>query len=132
MNQMLKMIQGSEVLAMEEVDVETVDSMQGAERDIVFLSLVRSNPNQDVGFVKDIRRLNVAMTRAKYSLIILGNSATLRRSEDWLKCIEFINRKSHENPDFKFTELRENQNVGYLKAFLPESFRGFTLAGPPI
>ena len=131
-NQIRRMIQRSEVLRYEEVGVETVDSMQGAERDVVFLSLVRSNINQDVGFVKDIRRLNVAMTRAKYSLIILGNSETLKRSEDWKRCIKFVKESSQDNPDFKFIELRENRNIGYLKSFLPECFRERTLTEQPI
>ena len=131
-NKIQEMIRTSGVLETGDVDVETVDSMQGAERDIVFLSLVRSNINQDVGFVKDIRRLNVSMTRAKYSLIILGNSKTLTKSDDWSRCITFIKDRSLENPDFKFIALNEDRNVGYLKAFLPECFRERTLSGPPI
>ena len=132
-NEIREMMRTSGVLGREKiVGVETVDSMQDAESDVVFLSLVRSDINKDLGFVKDIRRLNVAMTRAKYSLIILGNSETLNKSEDWSRCISFIKEKSRENPDFKFIELEEYTDVGYLKALLPESFRRCTLSGPLI
>ncbi|MFZ2310050.1 MAG: AAA domain-containing protein [Patescibacteria group bacterium] len=54
--------------------IKTVDSIQGGERKIVFVSLVRSNDNQEIGFNKDICRLNVAMSRAQETLIIIGNS----------------------------------------------------------
>jgi superfamily I DNA and/or RNA helicase len=56
--------------------IKTVDSIQGGERKIVFVSLVRSNDNQEIGFNKDVCRLNVAMSRAQETLIIIGNSQT--------------------------------------------------------
>ena len=59
------------------VQVHTVDSFQGSEVDRVVLSFVRSNPGKQLGFLKDGRRLNVALTRAKYNLIMLGNYTTL-------------------------------------------------------
>lgn len=58
----------------------TVDSIQGSEADVVILSFVRSNPRNNVGFVSDYRRLNVALTRAKFSLIVVGNYQTLVKS----------------------------------------------------
>lgn len=58
-------------------NIHTVDSFQGQERDIILISLVRSNTENEIGFLKDYRRMNVAMTRAKYKLIIIGDSATL-------------------------------------------------------
>jgi ATP-dependent RNA/DNA helicase IGHMBP2 len=57
--------------------VKTIDGFQGQEKDVIFLSLVRSNTNQEIGFLADERRLNVALTRAKKKLIVVADSATL-------------------------------------------------------
>lgn len=60
----------------------TVDGFQGQEKDIIILSCVRSGPNlMTIGFLKDFRRMNVALTRAKSSLFVLGNAGTLERSD---------------------------------------------------
>lgn len=59
------------------ISVNTIDSFQGQERDIVYISMTRSNAEGDIGFLSDIRRMNVAMTRARKKLIIVGDSATL-------------------------------------------------------
>jgi ATP-dependent RNA/DNA helicase IGHMBP2 len=59
------------------ISVNTVDSFQGQERDIVYISMTRSNPEGIIGFLSDIRRMNVAMTRARKKLVIIGDSATL-------------------------------------------------------
>ncbi|GAB3324016.1 AAA domain-containing protein [Larkinella ripae] len=59
------------------ITVNTIDSFQGQERDIVYISMTRSNAGGDIGFLSDIRRMNVAMTRARKKLIIVGDSATL-------------------------------------------------------
>jgi len=74
---------GREIL--NEVDFRTVDGFQGQEKDIIILSCVRGGPGVvSIGHVKDVRRMNVAITRAKSSLFILGNAATLERSnETW-------------------------------------------------
>ncbi|GAB4041157.1 AAA domain-containing protein [Spirosoma gilvum] len=61
----------------DKISVNTIDSFQGQERDIVYISLVRSNTEGDIGFLSDIRRMNVAMTRARKKLVIIGDSATL-------------------------------------------------------
>ena len=57
--------------------ISTIDSFQGQEQECIFLSLVRSNDDGDIGFLKDYRRMNVAITRAKEQLIIIGDSATI-------------------------------------------------------
>jgi len=59
------------------IEVNTIDAFQGQERDIIYISMVRSNDSGEIGFLKDTRRMNVAMTRAKKKLIIIGDSATL-------------------------------------------------------
>lgn len=59
------------------IHVHTIDSFQGQEKDIIYISLTRSNSNQQIGFLSDIRRMNVAMTRAKKKLIVIGDSATV-------------------------------------------------------
>ena len=61
------------------IAVNTIDSFQGQERDIVYISMTRSNPDQVIGFLADIRRMNVAMTRARKKLVVVGDSATLSR-----------------------------------------------------
>ncbi len=59
------------------ISVNTIDSFQGQERDIVYISLTRSNADGNIGFLTDIRRMNVAMTRARKKLVVVGDSATL-------------------------------------------------------
>jgi ATP-dependent RNA/DNA helicase IGHMBP2 len=63
----------------EHISVNTIDSFQGQERDIVYISMTRSNSEGAIGFLSDIRRMNVAMTRARKKLVVLGDSATLSR-----------------------------------------------------
>ncbi|KAJ3747263.1 AAA domain-containing protein [Lentinula detonsa] len=73
-----------------QVDFRTVDGFQGQEKDVIILSCVRAGPGiVNIGHVKDIRRMNVAITRAKSSLFILGNAATLERSsnETWKEIV---------------------------------------------
>lgn len=59
------------------IQVNSIDGFQGQEKDVIYISLVRSNDNGEIGFLKDYRRLNVALTRAKYKLVIIGDFATL-------------------------------------------------------
>jgi ATP-dependent RNA/DNA helicase IGHMBP2 len=75
------------------IKINTVDAFQGQERDIIYISLVRSNNNGDIGFLKDYRRMNVAMTRAKKKLIIIGDSATLSNDRFYADFLEFADKK---------------------------------------
>ncbi len=64
---------------LDELEIDTVDGFQGREKEAVVVSLVRSNRDGDLGFVADIRRINVALTRARKKLIVIGDSATIAR-----------------------------------------------------
>ena len=72
---------GEEFLSSYPVTVNTIDSFQGQERDVIYISMVRSNDKPEIGFLNDYRRMNVAMTRAKKKLVIIGDSATLGSSK---------------------------------------------------
>lgn len=70
--------------------ISTIDSFQGQEADTVILSLVRSNGNQQIGFLSDYRRMNVALTRAKHQLYIIGDSSTIGSDPFYSGLVEFI------------------------------------------
>ena len=72
-----------------EVDVKSADGFQGSERDIIIASMVRSNKKGEIGFLKDMKRLNVLLTRAKKKLIIIGNRKTLESNDDYKEFIDF-------------------------------------------
>ncbi len=71
------------------IAVNTIDSFQGQERDIIYISLTRSNAEGDIGFLSDIRRMNVAMTRARKKLVVIGDSATLAQFSFYEKFIDY-------------------------------------------
>lgn len=73
------------------ITVNTVDGFQGQERDIIIISLVRANENGEIGFLRDLRRMNVAITRARMKLIILGDASTLAHHPFYRKLFEYIN-----------------------------------------
>ncbi|MEO0339426.1 MAG: AAA domain-containing protein, partial [Bacteroidota bacterium] len=71
------------------IAVNTIDGFQGQEKDVVYISLVRSNSKGEIGFLKDYRRINVAMTRAKQQLIIVGDSATIGADEFYMDLLAY-------------------------------------------
>ena len=77
------------------ISVNTVDGFQGQERDVILISLVRSNDEGQIGFLKDLRRMNVAMTRARMKLIILGNKDTMTQHPFYKKLWEYVEAINH-------------------------------------
>lgn len=72
------------------ISVNTVDGFQGQERDVIMISLVRSNDEGNIGFLRDLRRMNVAMTRARMKLIIVGDASTMSHNPFYRKLHQFI------------------------------------------
>ncbi|MFW6278958.1 MAG: IGHMBP2 family helicase [Bacillota bacterium] len=75
---------------MEELEINTVDGFQGREKEMVINSFVRSNSQQNIGFLRDLRRLNVSLTRAKRKLILIGDSKTIRGHELYRDLIDYV------------------------------------------
>lgn len=77
------------------ISINTVDAFQGQERDVIAISFVRSNEKGEVGFLADIRRTNVAMTRARKKLIMIGDSATLGSHPFYVDLLEYVQQKGY-------------------------------------
>jgi superfamily I DNA and/or RNA helicase len=75
------------------ISINTVDGFQGQERDIIMISLVRANDDGQIGFLRDLRRMNVAITRARMKLMILGDTSTLTRHPFYRKLYHFIEKR---------------------------------------
>jgi len=72
------------------LEIDTVDGFQGREKEAVVISLVRSNPTGEIGFLADVRRMNVALTRARRKLIVIGDTATLASNDFYSRLIEYV------------------------------------------
>lgn len=83
------------------ISVNTVDGFQGQERDIIVISMVRSNEERQIGFLRDLRRMNVALTRARMKLLIIGNSKTLSTNRFYSQLYEYV--KSLKTSDLQYT-----------------------------
>lgn len=92
---LVKLAEASEILSRVQrfLTINTVDAFQGQERDIIAISFVRSNDKGEIGFLADIRRTNVAITRARKKLIITGDSATLGTHEFYTALLEYVQQK---------------------------------------
>ena len=104
-------------------EVNTVDGFQGKEKDIIFLSCVKSknenNEKMSIGFLKDKRRLNVSITRAKYGLIVVGNLNTLKKDNLWKLYIEFLEENycvfDYDFKNDKIVDYDKNKEINYLR-----------------
>ena len=85
-----------------QISIQSVDGFQGQERDLILIDLVRSNDRGEVGFLSEIRRTNVAMTRARFKLIIVGDSATLSSSRFYDELIGFCQEKGAYSSAFEY------------------------------
>jgi superfamily I DNA and/or RNA helicase len=92
---LIKLAEASEELSTihRYITINTVDAFQGQERDIIAISFVRSNDKGEIGFLADIRRTNVAMTRARKRLVMIGDSATLGTHNFYTAMLEYVQRK---------------------------------------
>ncbi|MFY0591280.1 IGHMBP2 family helicase [Roseivirga sp.] len=86
----------------EQISVNTVDAFQGQERDVIYISLTRSNDKNEIGFLKEYRRMNVAMTRAKTRLVIIGDSATLGKDSFFNAVIDYTQQIGGYKSAFEF------------------------------
>ena len=89
------------------ITVGTVDGFQGQERDVIVISLVRDNAEGNIGFLRDLRRMNVAMTRARMKLIIIGNAETLGRHRFYRELAEHIRRHG----EFVCVQPKKENNI---------------------
>jgi superfamily I DNA and/or RNA helicase len=87
------------------ITVNTIDSFQGQERDIVYIGMTRSNADSKIGFLSDIRRMNVAMTRARKKLVVIGDSGTLSRLPFYANFISYAEQREAYLSAWEFVEL---------------------------
>lgn len=96
-NYMEDMVREDEMLSLlysdSQIVVNTIDGFQGQERDVIYISLVRSNPKSEIGFLSDYRRMNVAMTRARKLLVVIGDSATIGNNPFYAKFLKYCEEK---------------------------------------
>ena len=84
------------------IAIDTIDAFQGQEREIIYISLVRSNPKGEIGFLKDYRRMNVAMTRAKKKLVVIGDSATIGEDNFYGAFIDYCEKEGEYRSAWEF------------------------------
>jgi superfamily I DNA and/or RNA helicase len=87
------------------LSINTIDSFQGQERDIVYISMTRSNAENNIGFLSDIRRMNVAMTRARKKLVVIGDSATLSQFPFYADFMSYAQEKNGYQSAWEFMDL---------------------------
>lgn len=78
------------LLDRDDLEIDTVDGFQGREKEVVVISLVRSNSNGEIGFLADVRRMNVALTRARRKLLVIGDSATIANHTFYQRLLEYF------------------------------------------
>ena len=94
------------IKAIEELlTVDSIDAFQGQERDVIVISLVRSNPDGEIGFLADVRRMNVALTRAKRKLIVIGDSSTLSSHPFYQDFLDYVEENNIYKSVYEFMEF---------------------------
>jgi len=98
------LLQAEEILDVikENISINTMDAFQGQERDVIFISLTRTNDKSEIGFLKEYRRMNVAMTRAKSKLVVVGDSATLGKDPFYNAIIDYVQSIGGYRSAFEF------------------------------
>jgi ATP-dependent RNA/DNA helicase IGHMBP2 len=86
-----------------EKDIQTIDGFQGQERELIIISLVRSNTDGTIGFLKDYRRMNVALTRAKKKLIVIGDSATIGMDSFYNDFLSYVENQGTYKSAWEFS-----------------------------
>jgi len=89
----------------DKISVNTIDSFQGQERDIVYISMTRSNTENNIGFLSDVRRMNVAMTRARKKLVVIGDSATLSQLPFYAGFITYAENQQAYQSAWEFMDV---------------------------
>jgi len=102
LNQKLKDSELSSKYEHLDISVNTIDSFQGQERDIICISLVRCNEKGEIGFLSDVRRMNVAMTRARKKLIAIGDSATICSDNFYNEFVQYTTNKGFYKSAFEY------------------------------
>jgi predicted DNA helicase len=85
-----------------ELRIKTIDGFQGEECDVIYISLVRSNSEQQIGFLSDLRRMNVAITRARKKLVVIGDSATIGSNPFYKSFIEYCEKNGYYRIAWEF------------------------------
>lgn len=101
---MEKSVAEDPVLSEAAITVNTIDGFQGQESDVVYISLVRSNRKSEIGFLGDYRRMNVAMTRARKQLVIVGDSATIGQHKFYMDFLEYCEQQGHYRSAWDFMQ----------------------------
>lgn len=107
---------------MRRIEVKSVDGFHGRDKELIILSCVRSNPQGTVGFLRDWRRLNVAITRARRGLIVLGNPDTLRVDKTWSAWLNTLQEQANHAAEAQ---------VEAAKNYVPPEPAGMDEDGPP-
>jgi senataxin len=101
------------------IEFNTTDAFQGRESEVIIFSCVRASPQGGIGFLQDIRRMNVGLTRAKSSLWVLGNSESLMRGEFWRKLIEDAKKRDRHSPAKLITSLAGSHSAVNIQKSAP-------------
>lgn len=105
LNRCLDAVIGAQSPERYRVDCSTVDAFQGQERDAIFISLTRTNPRGEIGFLKEYRRMNVAITRAKHHLTVIGDGATVAQDAFFAQLIEAAEAKGFYRSAWEWMHL---------------------------